>query len=137
VYYHSTKNRKFRSRVEAAISLGTCARTYTKHVLTCNTYLHDTRTTQNLFFVKRTYMNYTKKIENKYSFFSHVRTGLLPYVRQLRNMSREQLFICAMETREKQLLAQVPLLPLLLKWQFPALWCCIYFGYLYICFHVI
>ena len=34
------------------------------------------------------------------------RTGLLPYVRQLRNMSREQLFICAMETREKQLLAQ-------------------------------
>ena len=32
--------------------------------------------------------------------------GLLPYVRQLRNMSREQLFICAMETREKQLLAQ-------------------------------
>ena len=37
----------------------------------------------------------------------HVRIGLLPYVRQLRNMSREQLFICAMETREKQLLAQV------------------------------
>ena len=40
-------------------------------------------------------------------FSSDVRTGLLPYVRQLRNMSREQLFICAMETREKQLLAQV------------------------------
>lgn len=36
-----------------------------------------------------------------------VRTGLLPYVRQLRNMSREQLFISAMETREKQLVAQV------------------------------
>jgi hypothetical protein len=33
--------------------------------------------------------------------------GLLPYVRQIRNMSREQLFICAMETREKQLLAQL------------------------------
>lgn len=38
--------------------------------------------------------------------YLYVRTGLLPYVRQLRNMSREQLFICAMETREKQLLAQ-------------------------------
>ena len=46
---------------------------------------------------------------HSHSIITHYTTtvlGLLPYVRQLRNMSREQLFICAMETREKQLLAQ-------------------------------
>jgi hypothetical protein len=60
VYYHSTKNRKFRSRVEAAISLGTCACTSTKHILINTRYLFSAHN-----YRYRIYFTYTTHVLRK------------------------------------------------------------------------